>query len=394
MINIVDKTKCTGCGACLNSCPVNAISMAEDEDGFIYPSVNLSLCINCGKCNQVCVMENDSLKTPLENKNYIREYYAGQLYDKKKLMAVSSGGAFLAFAEVILKQGGVVYGVEQTEVDYVQHVRVTSLSDAKRIRRSKYLQSDVGNSYKLVKKDLSEGKIVLFSGTGCQVAALNTFLGREYDTWYTCDVVCHGVPSHLVWRKFRNETETERDSKIVDIIFRDKSAGWSKNQYSIQYSDGSIEKTRSTNHIFHAGYLQGLFYRPSCGTCRFAQYPRVSDITLADFWKYRGKFHGRNNDVGVSLIVINNNKGKKLLNLSSDILDLEKTTSELAMSSCKHLDENPTENVNRTSFLREMKEHGYYSAANRYIEFEQDNISFVNRVKNKLKAMVIKDGIK
>lgn len=387
MIEIKDKRRCTGCGLCVSVCPMTAIGMDEDEEGFRYPRIDIVKCIGCNKCEKFCPMTNEERTVPQENMNSQPIFLAGQLKDAEALSEVSSGGAFWALAQAILDQNGIIYGAVQSNVDYIYHVRVADLQEAKKMRRSKYFQSDVGECYRLAQNDLKEGKIVLFSGTACQIAALNSYLNRSYDNLFTCDVVCHGVPSMKVWRAYRREYENKTGKKIVQLVFRDKSSGWSKNQYLITHEDGSIMRQRSTQHLFHAGYLQGLFYRPSCGSCNFSKIPRVSDITLADFWRYTGKFHGKKHDFGVSLISVNNKHGLKLIGAAEKYLSLENTTRELALSSCKHLHENPSENANRKAFFEEFNKNGYFAAAEKYITIDKPKSIFA-KVCKKIKRIM------
>ena len=367
MIEINDPKLCSGCGACINICPKNIISFQEDEDGFCYPLVKKDDCIDCGLCDNVCPFKNSTYKKPTNDGSDYPKFYAGQLVNKDELFEVSSGGAAWALTAAIIAEKGVVYGAVQKDVDIVEHVRTDNLELAKALRRSKYLQSNTKNTFSEVKKDLKEGRTVLYFGTGCQIAGLLSFLRKPYENLYTCDVVCHGVPSQKVWRKYREEKEKKEGKRIVDLVFRDKSLGWKNNQYKITYDDGSIEKEESTKQPFHAGYLAGLFYRPSCGCCKFSQLPKPSDLTLADFWKYEGKFHSSENNVGVSLITVNNEKGKTLLEKSMTFLETEETNKELALSSCRHLCNSPVENPNRTVFFAFFKKHGYFMAAQKFI---------------------------
>ena len=366
MIEITDKRNCTGCGACINACPRNIITMEEDKDGFIYPKIKVEDCIDCHLCEKNCPMLKDKSEVSKIHADY-PQFYAGQLKNKDDLLEVSSGGAFWAFSQTVIEAGGIVYGAVQEDVDHIFHYRAESIDDIKRIRRSKYFQSDIGFSYQQAKEDLKNGLKVLFSGTGCQIAGLKGYLNKEYDNLITCDVVCHGVPSRKVWKVYRKEKEEREGKRIANLVFRDKSAGWSHNQYKITFNDGSVEKEASTKQLFHAGYLKGLFYRPSCGSCRFSSLPRVADITLADYWKYIGRFHQPDCDLGVSLITVNSVKGDKLLKQSAKYMEFDTTERELALRSCKHLDEHPTENPNRDAFFNLFFESGYYAAASKYI---------------------------
>lgn len=382
MIEISDKRNCTGCGACINACPKQIISFSEDDEGFIYPHIEAGKCINCHLCEKSCPMLQDRVAL-CKGKEGDPLFFAGQLFNKEDLLQVSSGGAFWAFSQSVIDKGGIVYGAIQENVDEIFHFRADNTDDIRRIRRSKYFQSDTKLSMREVKEDLKKGLFVLYSGTGCQIAGLKAYLGKEYDNLVTCDVVCHGVPSRRVWKKYRKEKEQYEGKKMQSLIFRDKSAGWSKNQYKITYEDGTIEKEPSPIQIFHAGYLKGVFYRPSCGSCRWASLPRVADVTLADFWKYQGEFRKPGADLGVSLITVNTTKGSELLQDSSKFLKVEVTSRELALKSCRHLDNHPKENPNRASFFKLFFEKGYYAAAERFI-IEKRSKYFVVKILKKV----------
>lgn len=379
MIEINNKTDCTGCGACVNACPFRIIQLCDDNEGFPYPKVEMAKCIDCHLCEKTCPMIIEIDFKPVSLGDY-PQFFAGQLICKEDLFEVSSGGAFWAFAKTLIDIGGVVYGAVQENVDIIRHVRAEDMNSIARIRRSKYFQSDTGFTFQQVKDDLKKGRLVLYSGTGCQIAGLKKFLSKDYDNLYTCDVVCHGVPSKIVWKTYREEKERLEGKTMESLVFRDKTLGWSKNQYKITYSDGTIERELSVKQLFHAGYLQGLFYRPSCGSCRFASLPRVSDITLADYWKYKGRFRRRGSDFGVSLIAVNTSKGDDLLHMSDKYLKYDVTERELALSSCKHLDEHPTENPDREAFFQLFFEHGYHAAAKRYIVVPKED-SLLSKVK-------------
>ena len=384
MIQPERKKDCCGCKACQDACRHAAISMVEDEEGFYYPSIDDSKCVDCGLCNKVCPYETTNSDHLRYESFSFPVFYAGQLHKNVELFEVSSGGACWALVQVVIQKGGVVYGAEQINVDHVRHTCAHTLEEAKKLRRSKYLPSDTGGVFSAVKQSLKEGTLVLFCGTGCQVAALNTFLGKSYENLFTADVVCHGIPSQKVWKKYREEKEKKAKKRIVDLVFRDKTKGWNKNQYKITYDDGSVEYESSVQNLFHAGYLHGLFYRPSCGTCRFATIPRVSDISLADYWQYKGKFHSEDNNVGVSLIAINSQKGGELLESASAYMDVEETSEELALKSCRHMDEHPVENPNRKKFFALFLRKGYHKAATRIL---YPPPSIIERVKGRIKKI-------
>lgn len=387
MIRITDKRKCSGCGACINACPKDIISFYEDGEGFLYPQVRTDQCIECHLCEKACPFVNPHPGQDNDSDNLYPRFFAAQLKEKQDLFFVSSGGAFWALARAVISQQGVVFGAAQRDVDTIFHMRASSVSEAEQLRRSKYFQSDTRLTFRQVKRDLLDGRKVLYSGTACQIAGLRTFLGKDYDALFTCDVVCHGVPSRKVWRNYRQEKEASVGKKIRQLVFRDKSMGWSHNQYKITYDDGTVETERSTRQLFHAGYLQGLFYRPSCGSCRFASIPRVADITLADYWQYQGKYRQNGCDLGVSLITVNNEKGQRLLKDASAYMDFEETKRTLALASCRHLDEHPFENPDRKNFFRTFEDKGYYAAAQKYIIRRNSN-NIIRRVVCKLKRII------
>lgn len=360
-----EQTKCTGCGACEEACPKDAIRLVEDEEGFRYPRVDDTKCVHCEKCESVCPTRGDRLSSGAVASSWQPLFFAGQLTDRNELSEVSSGGAFWALAKATILANGVVYGAVQEGVDTIRHVRAATMEEAAKLRRSKYLPSSLSGIFRLVRKDLSEDRRVLFSGTGCQVAGLKAFLGRPWDNLTTCDVVCHGIPSFSVWQTFRREHEAKRGKRMVSLTFRDKSAGWRNNQYRTDYDDGSSVAEPSLTHEFHAGYLRGLFSRPSCGRCPFARIPRTADITLADFWQYEGELTAEQAALGVSLITVNSPQGATLLGEARRFMHLEPTSKKKALESCQHLTHAPTESPNRNRFFADFHKGGYQYALER-----------------------------
>lgn len=380
MINIEDKRLCTGCGACVSACFKGAIRLEEDEEGFLYPVVNEKECVHCGKCDSVCHM-NKSVQ--LHNKNQ-EEYYAAYAKQESILKSVSSGGAAWVLTEYFIRNGGVVYGAVQKDIDVIQHERAETIATAEGFKKSKYLQSLIGECYKNAKDDLLNNKTVLFTGTPCQIAGLYGYLGKDYNNLFTIDIVCHGVPSVLAFRNYKEEMEKKYKSKMKKIIFRDKTYGWNNNQYCIQYENGLIIRESSGVHLFHGAYLQGLFYRPSCGECKYAALPRIADFTLADFWKYQGKLKESNNNCGISLILCNTEKASKLIPELSKSLNIERVTEKMAIDSCRHLTKCPVENSNREKFFKCMKKSGYTVAAKKYIPKRMLVLSAVRKLRSRL----------
>ena len=387
---LADPSRCTGCGACVDACAAGAIAFVEDAEGFMRPQVDAVRCRGCGRCSQACPALCADHALPSASREEAPSFFAARLRDPTLLDLVSSGGAFWALVCATIARGGVVYGAAQTDVDCVRHRRAETLDEAQALRRSKYLPSDARGSYAAARKDLLAGREVLFSGTGCQIAGLNAFLGKSHATLVTCEVVCHGVPSMLAWRSYRAEKESAVGKKMVDLVFRDKTLGWKANQYCITYADGSVERERSTTQLFHAGYLRGLFYRPSCGVCPYASLPRVADITLADFWKYAGPLFSER---GVSLVGVNTVRGREALDAASEYLETEPVSRELALASCRHLDEHPVENPRRAAFMAELRRNGYHAAARMFITVQKTRRGFSLPVRLLRKARALLKGL-
>lgn len=362
MISLADDTQCCGCEACRAICPTNSIAMQEDNEGFLQPHIDTISCISCHRCENTCPVITHNTFTSDQK----TQAYAAQLRNTEELLEVSSGGAFWALTKTVLDHSGIVYGACLVDIDNVKHVRVDNISDAPKLRRSKYLPSSIDGIYEKVKSDLDSGTCVLFSGVGCQIAGLLAFLQKKYDNLITCDVVCHGIPSKRVWNAYRNEKEKNEDRKIVDVIFRDKSLGWKNNQYKMTFNDGSVEYCLSASHPFHRGYLHGLFNRPSCASCQFATLHRISDISLADYWQYKGTALNPTN--GVSLVVTHTPKGEEWLGYATKYLVRETTPLGSAVESCRHLTHQPLQHEKRGLFFSLLDKHGYNKALKKCLE--------------------------
>lgn len=221
MISIDDKSRCCGCSACMNICPNNAIKMKIDNKGFKYPIVDDEKCVNCGLCDKVCPYNNEYTKKEIYNKSVA---YGGWNNNDEIRKNSTSGGIFSAISKYVLDNNGLICGAIYDDNLKVIHEIVDNIENLKKINGSKYVQSDMKDNFKKIKKYLEDGKLVLFSGTPCQVSGLNSFLGKEYENLYTCDIVCHGVPSPKVFEKYKKELEKAKNSEIININFRDKES--------------------------------------------------------------------------------------------------------------------------------------------------------------------------
>ncbi len=306
-ITKVKAQDCCGCGACYNKCPVGAISMQENEEGFLTPVIDEAKCTNCGLCLKAC----PSLNTEFKN-NPQPECYAAMADDEIRMKS-SSGGIFTLLAEYILDKGGYVCGAAFDDNWDVHHIIVDNKEDLAKLRGSKYVQSNTENCYKQIKKLLDNDKYVLFSGCPCQVAGLYSFLGKNYEKLYSVDILCHGSPSPGVWQKYLNENFNKND--IIKINFRDKNKiGWSCSHCTISTKNGDAIVTDDFTKLFHSS----INLRESCYNCDYSKKPRPADITLGDFWGISDHIKGLNDGKGLSFILTNNQKGQFLFNEIAD----------------------------------------------------------------------------
>ncbi|MBR1543181.1 MAG: Coenzyme F420 hydrogenase/dehydrogenase, beta subunit C-terminal domain [Bacteroidaceae bacterium] len=307
MICIKDKKLCCGCMACGQACPKQCISLNGDEEGFWYPYVDAELCIDCGLCEKVCpVLHPFQSNRPLSTLAAVNPNEAIRANS-------SSGGVFTLLAEEVVSRGGVVFGAAYDSDWMVSITSAQTIGELDKFRGSKYLQAKVGNTYRDCKAFLDTGIYVLFSGTPCQISGLKHYLRKDYDNLITVDIVCHGVPSPGVWKQYLAEVSDAGKRAIRDVKFRDKRDGWRKFNFVIDYSEGSEEYVMASEHDknpYMRAFLSDLILRPSCYECPAKCGRGSADITLADFW---GAEHFiQDDDKGVSLVMLNTNKGTRL----------------------------------------------------------------------------------
>lgn len=339
MINIkskLDLNKCTGCGVCANICPTKAISMEKEISGFFYPSINEIKCINCGLCIKKChLIQNEQIESEIQHKPLI---YAGRIRDENALENSTSGGAFFALAKVIIEDGGVVFGCIFNERLEAIHIGIKHLNELHRLQGSKYVASDLKNTFFEVKDFLNENKTVLFSGTPCQIAGLRSFLGKSYDNLITIDIVCHGNPSQKLFSMYISWLEKKWNTKIINYEFRSKrTSSWGKPQKAtITTMKDKRVIPAALDPYFHA-FTKGLTFRKSCYDCIYANTNRVGDITLADYWGIQ-KFHPQiMSPKGTSLIWISSEKGKKFFSKIQDNFYLCESNAKFATTYNPHL---------------------------------------------------------
>lgn len=329
MIDIKDKKLCCGCNACVQRCPKQCIAVQEDEEGFLYPTVDLSICIDCGLCEKVCpVINQESERNPIE-------VFAAVNKDASVRMQSSSGGIFTALAEKIIQEKGVVFGARFDEKWEVMHDYTETIEGLKAFRGSKYVQSRIGDTFRQAEFFLKTGRKVMFTGTPCQIAGLRLFLRKEYENLLAVDIICHGVPSPMVWRKYLGE-KIQQDGLecIQSISFRNKNTGWKNYSFQIEYDKNHLKSSFSeyaSQNIFMKGFLADLYLRPSCYACPAKKLKSGSDITLGDFWGIQRIKPELDDDKGISCILINTIKGQhifELLSLFQELSSCEEVSKE------------------------------------------------------------------
>ena len=296
---------CTGCAVCFNSCPSNAISMKENSEGFLYPYIDDAKCINCHLCARMCPVLNYQ-KVKKENPTCYAVAASDEIRKKS-----SSGGVFSVLALHILEQGGGVVGASFKSDGSVWHVLIEDSAELIKLQGSKYLQSDISNVYKPVKKFLDSGRKLLFTGTPCQIAGIKSFLKRDYQNLYLLDIVCHGVPSPQVFKKYLLENFGKKT--FVSTNFRDKKYGWSPELTITTTTTTTTTSFSAKIDDFMRAFLNNLCLRKSCGSCVFNSLPRQGDLTIGDFWGINQIDEKLNDGLGLSEVLVNTPRGGILL---------------------------------------------------------------------------------
>lgn len=297
---------CTGCRMCEKICPKKAITMIENKEGFLVTKIDTQKCINCGLCKKNCP-QNTKSETESEFKKI---GYAVTIKDDM-IKKSSSGGIFVAISKMVLDRKGAVYGAAYNENLVVNHVRVVDIEQLKKLQGSKYVQSNTGNTYIEVKKDLEKNKIVLYSGTPCQIAGLKKFLKKDYDNLITIDLICHGVPSPKLFKNYIEYISTKDKKTVKQYDFRTKDKkDWSIGYYYYYTNKGHYKSGDLDPYYYN--FLKGTTYRECCYACKYANLNRVGDLTIGDYWGIEDTFPEFFDKKGVSCVIVNSEKGKKV----------------------------------------------------------------------------------
>lgn len=320
---------CNGCSACQQTCPKNCITMQPDAEGFLRPVVDTQSCVSCGRCESVCTVLN-----PIEITAPLTGCYAAYNTVESEREKASSGGVFLLLARWVINRGGVVFGAVFQEDFTVSHCYAEIEEAVYAFCGSKYVQSRLDNSYREVRKFLGEGRYVLFTGTPCQVLGLYHYLGGIHERLLTADIICHGVPSPDVWKRYVNErSQKDNNGSIPKAIrFRMKDTGWSNYSVHFQYDSNCYSKPFYEDTYMH-GFLKNLYLRPSCHNCIAKGIGRVSDFTLADFWGVQRILPDMYDNRGTSLVLLHTEKAATVWSQISKQVNSEPTDAEAAVAS-------------------------------------------------------------
>lgn len=370
MIQIKNKVDCCGCNACGDICPKQAISFKIDNEGFWYPEVNMDKCIDCHLCEKVCPIINiDTLK-----KNDFKEpiCYAAIHKNYEVRFDSTSGGLFSAFAEKFYRDKGYVGGAIIAEDRSIKQFISPDKSDLPKLRSSKYTQSNFEGFFRQVRDLLRNGEKVVVCGGPCQMSALRAFLGyKDFENLLILDYVCHGINSPLIGRKNREWLEKKHQSKVVYSKAKNKELGWRNLTSKTIFANGDIEyQTKESNRFTHGYLITGAFCRPSCYDCKFKGFPRIADISLADFWgieKVKGVDKSLDDNIGTSLVLINSEKGKRFFEEIKPKLKYVELPYQTALEGNKSLVESlPKPKIDREKFFEDVNAMSFDELADKY----------------------------
>jgi len=369
-----EKYDCCGCTACYSACPVGAITLEEDEKGFVYPVIDKEKCINCGKCKKVCPL-NKKIEKVFEQKCF------GLINkDLNARINSSSGGFFIELAKYVIENDGLVYGAIYDENLKVVHTCIDNMEELYKFSGSKYVQSDIKGIYKDIKEKLKNKRMVLFSGTPCQNFGLINYLGKSYDNLITCDFVCHGVPSPKLFDDHKQYLEKKYDSKIKSVNFRYKNEKNIQN-LRVLFETGEEYIRLPNDDEYYFLFAKNFILRDSCYKCHFSNTNRISDITMSDFWAVKNVEPSFDDGKGLSCIIVNTEKGFHYFEKINDKFDFK----EFKLKDClqPNLISPTKEVVGSNLFWKAYKKFGYTFSVK-----VSKGINFINRVRNKIKKKV------
>lgn len=365
------KYLCTGCGACKHICPVNAIQMEEDEEGFAFPRINENLCIHCDLCKKTCPTNKESKTKSMDQ---FPKVYAVRNKNKEVLKFSSSGGVFPILADFVINNNGCVAGCIFDENLKPIHVIVNDMKYLKKFQGSKYVQSDMGEIFPQIKQILENDILLLFTGTPCQVAGLKAYLGKEYENLITADLVCHGVPSYWVFQKYLNFLKKTKRGEISTYRFRDKAKnGWGSDGSYYLIKENKIYKKElypERDYYYYLFEVNNSILRESCYQCNYTSIKREGDFTMADFWRiqeFHPEFYSKE---GVSMLMVNTEKAEKIFRMISSNMEYIPSTIENARNALSNLRKSSSRPSIRDTIYSDINVLGFEKAAKQYCKLQ------------------------
>lgn len=381
------NSKCTGCRTCENICPKNCISLVENNEGFLFPYIDFEKCIKCNKCSEHCLIDHE-FKFEDEIK---QKYYLSYNRNKNELMNSSSGGVFYVVAKNIIKNNGIVFGATMDSNMQVLHCSVQTYDELIELLGSKYVQSNVNDTYKKVKKYLLDERYVLYTGTPCQIAGLKMYLHKDYSNLYTIDILCHGVPSQKMFSSHIKWLEHRYNKKIQYFKFRNKHVSkWGDYHYCYKFTNSNkIHSGNALFDVFFKSFIKEQIFRDSCYSCKYASLHREGDFTIGDFWGVKQYYPDIDTNDGISILIINTNKGNNLFENIKDNLVYRETKIEWVMKNNHNLSHPASKPIEREKIFNYIETNGYDQWASNYRHSKEYIIRKVSsKIPNLLKTVV------
>ncbi len=348
-INLLSKNKCCGCRSCEQSCPKKCIKMIDDNEGFLTPNINEKACVDCGICVKVCPILDENIKK-IEPK-----VYAAKNNNTQILLDSTSGGMFDIFARYILEKNGYVFGCAWSKDLVAEHIQIDNIEDLSKLHSSKYVQSNTKDTFTKVKTLLDQDKYVLYSGVSCQIAGLKSFLKKDYDKLLTVDIICHGVPSPLLFEKYKMWLSDKMKGNVTSFNFRTKeNAPW-----GLTYKAKTNNKTTFKSAFidpYYVAFLESKTYRECCYTCKYANKNKESDITLGDYWGIEKVHPEFFDDKGVSVVILNTQKANDVFNVLNDKITSIRSDYDKALKRNRNLAFPSKRHTQRDTIYANIKE--------------------------------------
>ena len=388
MINIVDKSQCCGCNACIDICHKGAINLEVDIEGFWYPKVDVSKCVHCGLCEKVCPeLQIDKLK---KNDFFTPAHTIAAINKNMKVRWDStSGGVFSALAEYMYDQGGYVSGAVYNKDFSVRNFISNNEEDIESLRSSKYLQSNAKGLYREIRTLLKKGEKVLACGTPCQMAALRAYLMEDYENLIIVDFICRGVNSPKVYRKYLDSLERKYGGKVIYVKAKNKELGWRNLTRKVVFDNGKVYYGILMDDDFRRGYHTNVYCRPSCYVCKYKGFPRISDITIADYWGIEKIDKNLDNNIGTSMILLNSKKGIKYFENIKDKLEWEETSFESVIpGNAALLQPISSSTIDRRQFFEDLDNGTFEEVTEKYFPLNKNKLSIRRKIKSTLKEII------